>query len=309
MIVDPNIEFINELKRFSGSDLSTCMQCGSCSAVCDLSPEIAPFPRKEMIWSAWGLKEQLIADPDIWLCHHCGDCTTQCPRDVKPGEILAAVRQATWTHFSRPQFLSRWLANPVFLPLLILIPAGIIAAIIALAGTLKIPDGPVNYSAFFPHSWLNGSFAMITGIIILPHILSIRRFYKNLVIPSGRKKGKILTVIKDLFTHKRFTTCETHQSRSWSHILVVGGFCLLLFVTLFAILSVVMDQYPMHFWHPVKIAGNLAGLSLLIGLGMMAFDRIRSKEKKATGQFRDWFFLIMLFLLALSGMIVEAARF
>ncbi len=307
--IQPDLIFIDFIRKTSGSDLSTCMQCGSCTAVCELSPELEPYPRKEMIWAAWGLKDRLLADPDIWLCHQCGDCTSTCPRDVKPGDVLAAIRQATWMQFSRPKFLATWLGSSKYLALLLILPALIIAGIIGLAGTLKIPEGPVNYSEFFPHAWLNGSFSVVVLILIVSNWFGIRKFTKNLSTYAGRKKTGFWSGIKEIILHKRFGKCETNKSRSLAHMLVFGGFVCLLIVTLFAILSVVLKQYPMPFWHPVKVVGNLAGLCMMTGLIMMAIRRLKKENKGHSGKFTDWFFLISLFLLALSGILVEAARF
>ena len=68
-LINPDISLIDYLREDCKSEISTCMQCGSCSAVCELSPEDKPFPRKEMIWASWGLREKILGDPDIWLCH------------------------------------------------------------------------------------------------------------------------------------------------------------------------------------------------------------------------------------------------
>ena len=306
--IEPDLQFIDYVRKTSGSDLSTCMQCGSCTAVCELSPEISPYPRKEMLWSAWGLKDQLMSDPDIWLCHQCGDCTTTCPRDVKPGDVLAAIRQVTWMNFSRPRFLANWLSSPKFLPLLILLPALIIAGIISLGGTFTIPEGPVNYSEFFPHGWLNGSFSVLVLIMVVLNWFGIRKFSKNLTNYAGREKTGFIKALKDILLHSRFGKCDQNKSRKLAHILVFGGFALLLLVTAFAILAVVIKQYPMDFWHPVKVVGNLAGSAMIVGLIMMAVNRFRD-TKSQPGQYSDWFFIISMFLLALSGILVEAARF
>lgn len=190
--INPDIEFKKEVKRLSNSSLNECMQCGNCSVVCTLAPDDSPFPRKEMIWAGWGIKERLIVNTDIWLCHQCGDCSTFCPRDVKPADVFSAIRQIGYKHYARPKFLNKILSKPKWLPVAVMIPVIVILLIIFLAGTLVIPEGTVNYSKFFPHVWLNGSFGIITLIIYSFAISGLIKFrndlkarYQNAKVQNG----------------------------------------------------------------------------------------------------------------------------
>jgi quinone-modifying oxidoreductase subunit QmoC len=342
MKITPNIEFIRRIKKESGSDLKTCMQCGNCTVVCNLSPEGNPFPRKEMIWAAWGQKEKLVTDPDIWLCHQCGDCTTTCPRGVKPGDVLASLRSQAIEHYANPSFLARWLKKPTLLPLVIAIPIVIIHLIILAAGTLTNTVDPVNYSEFFPHAWINSSFSALAVLMALGLILSVASFWKGMKKHSNESslRGKndrsnlnnedgvprfarlsvdkagndgiiktIWQVKKELLSHKNFNDCETNKFRQVAHALVFYGFISLLLVTIAAIVAVILEAYPLGLWHPVKILGNLAGLAMVIGLVMMIVQRLRKNDAVSKSSFFDWSFLISILLLVLTGFVTEFSRF
>ena len=111
-LLDPDLELIRDVKKAGGDSLKKCYQCATCSVVCDLSPEIRPFPRKEMILSQWGQTERLVSDPDIWLCHQCNDCSTHCPRGARPGDVLAAIRTYLYKYYAFPRFMGTALASP-----------------------------------------------------------------------------------------------------------------------------------------------------------------------------------------------------
>lgn len=313
--VRPDIEFKKELKKISKSSLNECMQCGNCSVVCSLAPDDKPFPRKEMIWAGWGMKDKLIGNTDIWLCHQCGDCSTHCPRGVKPADIFSAVREISYQHYAKPKFLGKILNNPKWLPVAILIPVIIISLILFMAGTLQIPDGPINYSKFFPHAWLNGSFAFLWFLTIGLGIIGLRNFRDDMkkqnpdVKPKGSFLKNLYSIRKEIIFHSNFSKCSAQKTRRIAHFLVFYGFILLLFVTAFAIYAVVTHNYPLGLTNPFKILGNVAAIMLFVGLGIMIANRIFNKKDFGNSTYTDWLFLISLFLLTISGVIVEAARF
>jgi quinone-modifying oxidoreductase subunit QmoC len=311
--VRPDISFIEELQVSAGSPLSTCMQCGACTASCALSTDQNVFPRRQMIMAAWGLKERLMSDPWIWACHQCGDCSVTCPRDVRPGDIVTSLRQAQYRHYSRPRFLAGWMQDPVFLPLLVAIPMIIITFILFLAGVEYLPEGLVNYSEFFPHGWLNGSFSILFLLGVVGLVSGIRKYWRSMVSMYGHEGSKVkfgdfISVVWKLMIHKEFRGCSENRSRSWSHLLVFYGFILLLFVTFFAILSTIFWDYPLSFFNPIKIAGNIGALMLFIGTTIMIISRLRKSVELRSG-YSDWFFLCSFWLLTVSGIVVEAARF
>ncbi|MDA3953192.1 MAG: quinone-interacting membrane-bound oxidoreductase complex subunit QmoC [Bacteroidales bacterium] len=313
--VKPDIEFKKQLKRISNSSLNECMQCGTCSVVCSLAPDDKPFPRKEMIWAGWGLKDKLIGNTDIWLCHQCGECSTYCPRGVKPADVFSAVRELSYQHYAKPKFLGKILNDPKWLAVAILIPVLIISAILFMAGTLQIPEGPVNYSKFFPHAWLNISFTFLWLLSMGLGILGLRNFLSDMkkqnpeIKPTGSFLKNLFSIRKEIILHSNFNTCSAQKTRKTTHLLVFYGFILLLFVTVFAIYAAVTHKYPLAITNPFKIIGNIAAIMLFAGLAIMIANRIFNKKDFGNSTYTDWLLLISLFLLTVSGVIVEAARF
>lgn len=313
--VRPDIEFKRELSLMSGSPLNQCMQCGNCSAVCSLAPSERPFPRKEMIWSGWGLKEKLIGNVDVWLCHQCGDCSSYCPRDVKPADVISAVRQKTYQHYAKPRFMGKLVSKPAWLPVAILIPVVVIIAILSMAGTFRIPEGAVDYSKFFPHGWLNSTFSVITLLFYILAFLGIGSFWRDMkrqTPPSGDRMGTrlpLFRVLGEILSHSNFSGCGSQRTRQAAHMLVFFGFALLILVTLYAIWASITHHYPLPFLNPFKLAGNVASLMIFTGLGIMIFQRLYNKTVFGKSSYSDWLLLTSIGLLTLSGLLVEMARF
>ena len=135
-LIEPDSNFIKEVMSQGGESLKKCYQCATCYVACTISPDNKPFPRKEMIAAQWGLKDRLVANHDIWLCHQCGDCSTLCPRDAKPGDVIGAIRSYAIKEYATPKFMSDLVNDPKKLPVLFLIPTVIFVVLGLLTGLL-----------------------------------------------------------------------------------------------------------------------------------------------------------------------------
>ncbi len=71
------------------SQVNMCMQCGMCSGSCPESG-ITPFNIRKLVRKRFLKRE--IEEILPWYCTSCGECTLRCPRDVKPSEMIIALR-------------------------------------------------------------------------------------------------------------------------------------------------------------------------------------------------------------------------
>lgn len=95
--------FIGEIKERGGFDISSCVQCGKCAATCPLSLAGFPFYIKKLIHGIeCGMREEIMEDPSMWACQSCNRCVEICPQDVKPYEVLLALRRAAVRELSVP---------------------------------------------------------------------------------------------------------------------------------------------------------------------------------------------------------------
>jgi Fe-S oxidoreductase len=87
----PDSGFLRDLIERAGDSFKRCYQCGTCSVVCPFSFAGTSLPRQEMVLAQWGLRDELLSSPNLWLCTTCGNCARLCPREVDiPGTIRAA---------------------------------------------------------------------------------------------------------------------------------------------------------------------------------------------------------------------------
>src|SRR3990170_112244 len=87
----PDLSFIGKLGSSAGDSFRSCYQCGTCSVVCPFALDGTHLPRQERLLAQWGLKDELLSSPNLWICTTCGNCARLCPREVDiPGTIRAA---------------------------------------------------------------------------------------------------------------------------------------------------------------------------------------------------------------------------
>jgi len=141
--LDPSLRTREVFRARGGETANRCYQCGTCTSVCRLATEKSVFPRRQMLLAQWGLGDRLTSDAGVWLCYRCNDCTTHCPRDAKPGDVMQVARAVTIERLAVPPAMGTLVAKArVTWPLLLGIPVLFWIGFIALVSDLEIPQPP-----------------------------------------------------------------------------------------------------------------------------------------------------------------------
>jgi heterodisulfide reductase subunit C2 len=91
---DRVIGFSREIMNVTGCDqLSSCIQCGTCSGACPLSIYMDFSPRQVMALVRADFKNEVLSSNTIWLCASCYACTVECPRQIRITDIMYALKQ------------------------------------------------------------------------------------------------------------------------------------------------------------------------------------------------------------------------
>jgi heterodisulfide reductase subunit C len=192
-----NPKFAKELKAFGSANFNACYNCGNCTAVCSLSTKDDSFPREMVRLSVLGLEDEIKSSLKPWSCYYCGECSTQCPQDANPGELMMSLRRwltakYDWTGFSGLLYKS--------------LPLTLIAI-----GTVGV-------------------------VILLPNIIRMWWFTigkpKVEVTPS-KYINSIGELFIHMFTQKRALGCDDNQVRWLEHLILVIAYLSLLFTTVF----------------------------------------------------------------------------
>jgi quinone-modifying oxidoreductase subunit QmoC len=322
--VRTDLQWKRRIIGLDAPDLSLCYQCGTCTAVCPLSTTENPFPRKEMVWVQWGMKEQALANASIWLCHQCGTCNAYCPRDAKPSNVMAALRDDSIGHYAVPALLGRALGHPRYLPLLFAVPAVILLGILAWLGHLTaLPEGRIVFSKFLPIAAIEVTFVVSMALSLTGAGMGGARYWRAMAAASGsgagRGSGALLAgTLVDILRHRRFGQCAeapgnrvTHKEHLHrTHLAVFYGFLGLVATTTSVGIGIYAFGYltPWPFWHPVKILGNVSGVAVIVAAAIFLWRRLADLGQAGKSTYSDWLLLSILGLTTLTGFLSQWLR-
>lgn len=325
-----NPDLMTHLKKFGLSDATECFNCGNCTAVCALSSESTPFPRKVIRYLQLGLQSKLVQSMEPWLCHYCGDCSKTCPRQANPGEVMMGVRRYLtslydWTGISRLFYTSK-----IFEVLSLLLIASLVGMGFYFFHGPMLTDR-VALNVFAPNriiEILDLIMLMVLSFFLLSNAFRMSRAVMaddrqkgQTLDPQSRKKGIFgipLTLyvreakefIIQFATQKKFNSCGTASQRTqWLvHLLIMTGYSTVFLLVVVGIRWFQRDEiYPL--WHPVRLLGYYSTFALLYGVTYAIVGRIKkSKTVYQHSHSSDWIFLIMLWLTAFSGILIHLAH-
>ena len=300
--------FGKELKKFGAVDFNACYNCGNCTAVCSLSTEDSSFPREMVRLSALGLEDELKASLKPWECYYCGECSTHCPQQAQPGELMMSLRRwltakYDWTGLSGLLYKS--------------LPLSIAAFVLTFAGVLAFAfnsNFDLEHMMHVGHLFEATAIATIMAVIFIPNI--IRMWYFSIVqpghkVPFSKYVSSMGLFFETMFVQKRALDCDDNRVRWFEHFILVIGYLSLLFTTVF------LDWFSTPY-----LAVNIFGYLMSAIVFVVTFDFTKSRMKNIKkrnitdvplrgdrgglpmnkhSQPSDWFFVIWLFLMGFTA--------
>ena len=269
-----------------------------------------------------GLKDELETSIEPWLCYYCGECTTTCPRDANPGELMMSLRRYLtskydWTGLSKKFYTSEIWELGFILVFAALVVIAFLVVLPSMGYTLAkdlTEQGGVKINSFAPihivevFDWI---MAMIVASLLISNIL---RMYYKIIWKDGKTKVSLWTHVREFWllifnfaVQPKFNKCD--DKRYWlSHWFLMSGYTIM-FIVIVVYLPWFQTEKIFPAWHPQRLLGYYATFGLLFGLGVAIIGRIVGKDVKFQfSHISDWLFLIMLTLTAITGILIHIFR-
>ncbi|UCG31222.1 MAG: 4Fe-4S dicluster domain-containing protein [candidate division WOR-3 bacterium] len=108
--IQVDFRFRDKLNKVQGGKHHNyCYQCSACVAVCPAARFTEEFnPRVILLKALLGMEEALTGeDSPIWLCTNCYSCYERCPQDVRPIEVIIALKNMAVQRQKAPASLAK----------------------------------------------------------------------------------------------------------------------------------------------------------------------------------------------------------
>lgn len=99
----PSSNLLSYVNKRTGQNISSCYQCGKCSAGCPTAYAMDIPPRQIMRALQLGLKDEILSSSAIWLCLSCHTCSQRCPREIDIAGVMEALRLLAISEGKRPR--------------------------------------------------------------------------------------------------------------------------------------------------------------------------------------------------------------
>ena len=109
--IEIDFGFREKLNRVpGGKHHNYCYQCGACVPVCPSARYAPGFnPRVIVLAALVGMEDHLIRpDSPIWLCTNCYSCYERCPQDVRPIEVIIALKNMAVKEGKAPEEITKY---------------------------------------------------------------------------------------------------------------------------------------------------------------------------------------------------------
>ncbi|MHA1224023.1 MAG: 4Fe-4S dicluster domain-containing protein [Candidatus Heimdallarchaeaceae archaeon] len=334
-----NPKLLQEIKKYGAFDISSCFNCGTCTAICPLSENDANFPRRIIRYAQLGQEERLLGSKELWLCYYCGECSDTCPREAEPGEFMMSARRYAIANYDFTGVSKLFYKSKV--------AAFGILAFVALITSLfffLLKSDPIDIEQYYFFQYINPEYIDWAGIALFAFILvafiigvtsmvlkiskqekqSLEREKIEIKETLPRKlyrttKNLIVVLFMEVLLQKRYFRKEKVKeehfltSKWFLHLSIVIGFIGLLLATalnfLFLLIKIRPTGTPMPItspFIPVRILGTLSGLLLVYGTSVAMYRRIMKKDTfRKHSDLSDWLFLILLWGAGITGFILE----
>jgi ferredoxin len=292
--IDPY--FREKLKPFGIGNWNDCYHCGNCTAICPHTENGFLFPRKSIRNMQLGLTNRIHTNVDPWLCYYCGDCSETCPRNANPGELMMTLRRYLttvydWTGLSRILYTS--------------VPALIIAFLLvalSIVGVAFVKNFEIDSTMEFGHKFEFIAILSVAVAILLPNILRMIWFTlvkEKVKAPLFFYITGFVDLIIHMFTQKKSLKCEKNTLLWFGHFLLVLGYLMLLFTTVFLNWFSTENLY-------IIITGYVVGAITFVITFLYIIRRFRKKKEISKfSHYSDWLFVVWLFLMGLTAFLVR----